>query len=397
MFNFFGITDRYEYRLLFLVVSVMSFLVFWKYYIELFKKYFFLKFVTIITIIFVIQVLRSFIRGNDIYAIFSNAHNFLFYPSSFFIIYIAAKLNTERTLNYFVLPFFFLCISFYVSKFITPLHRVEGGREGSSYDYQRIYFHGYQFSILVFFYLLSLLKFVKMDSFSKKYITWSSLILVFFILFFSYFRAFFMGPVMIFLLFYTGSNLKKKILFGAVSLVLIIFLINLFPALADRYLVVLDEGFEDDPTSIGRLFIFLVRYDYLEASNSLIFGDGFMLPKEDYSLYTINERMANPLILDNDNGYAGLLVVMGFFGILTFIIGYLKSSLQYYSFYKQSKIPYNKAVYFTAYVFAIYVLLISFVNDFFIFPYALMPVIFINAIAIATHRNEINFILKNEK
>jgi hypothetical protein len=388
MFNYYGIVDKNYYRLFFLFLSTISFGVLVKYNFRLLKKYNFLYFSLIITCICFFQIIRSYTRGLGIEVVLANAQNFLFYLSTFFLVYIIVKFGVKNVLYSLIIPLLFLIITFYYSKYFTPLFKVGGSRDFSNFNYQRIYFHGYQLSIFGFFFIASTLRFFTFKINHKIGII--ILVTIFlFILFLSYFRAFFLGPIIIILLFYTGNNFKKKIAYGLIALVLLYFIVKLFPALADRYLVVFDEGISDDPTSLGRLIIFLIRFQFLLDNNSLFFGDGFMLPKEDYTLYTLEERISNPLIFDNDNGYAGLLVATGFLGVIIMIYCHIKSALQYYSFYKKTQTPLYKSIYFTAYVFSIYVILISFVNDFFIFPYALMVVVFVNALAIAAKEEEL--------
>lgn len=394
--SIFGMIDSSVIRNLFIVVALISFIIHPYQYFLLFKKYKFLQHAILVFFLVIIYTIVSYLKGNDVVSIISNALNFLLYPSIFFLIVIFGKQNVYQFHKLVILPLaIFLIVTYFLSKFMIPIYPtfLDAGS-----GYLRIYFHGYQFSVVCFFLILAILKFQTGNSKSKIFYT---LLLtgILLLMFFSFFRAFFILPLIIAVFFFVGSVIKKnRLLFvGLIAFLGVGFIVlNNSRNYKERYLSLLPSNLSNDATTLSRLILFTTKYDFLESKNELLFGNGFMLKKERYDDELIEDRILNPLILDNDNGYANLLITMGFFGMIVFTISYIRVLKQHFSFYKQTNNSFHKAIYYSAFLFGIYTLLVSFVNDFFIWPYALLPVLIINAMVVWSRESDINNFKSNK-
>ncbi|HLP17306.1 MAG TPA: O-antigen ligase family protein [Bacteroidota bacterium] len=217
------------------------------------------------------------------------------------------------------------------------------------------------------------------------------------IIYLSFYRNYYLTyPLGLLVIFLTSvlKNKKKVVPLLKYSAILaIVFLImgglGVFELIDARLSSISNEIAHNSGTFAVRFLIWEVKYDAISQINPL-FGIGFAWDTSvtaspgdsDYiSMLAIN----NPLNIDTDNGYATILVVLGFVGIFIYLLMHLRMLMIARSLLRKSLSEFHKSITLTAIGFVCYVLISNFGLDNFYWPYAVIPNMFLFAILHYVH------------
>ncbi len=138
-------------------------------------------------------------------------------------------------------------------------------------------------------------------------------------------------------------------------------------------------------TFLSRVIIWQVRYDAATEGGKTAFGFGFVAAKTDDDA-TVEDRILDPLIMDNDNGYASVLVAYGYFGFVVFGILYAVTLVDSIRTFNRSQ-GLMAALSITVAAVSMSNLLVSFFRDFFLWLYSVLAFGFILGVYLAAKRH----------
>lgn len=205
----------------------------------------------------------------------------------------------------------------------------------------------------------------------------------------SYFRTYYMLYIVIslsiiILSLFQSSSARIKVFFLIILFtILILSESSLFSGIEfyfERFLSTFDELSSNTGTFYIRFLIWIIRYNFVMEHNPL-FGVGFIQTK-DYLSSDINATILDPTNPSNDNGFAAIIVLLGFFGLAIFTFLYFNVIRTSLWIYKNSKDKFYKAFSSFSLSYFVFIFFSNFTLDNFIWVYALLPILIIYAIII---------------
>ena len=123
-------------------------------------------------------------------------------------------------------------------------------------------------------------------------------------------------------------------------------------------------------TVASRIVIWGIRYDTISSINPLL-GAGFIWEQDPDR--TTEDVILDPLVPDNDNGYAAALVLLGFVGIALFVLLYLAVLRLAAGLLRSQPRDIERVLSISSVGLAVYVLMNNIGLDNFYWPYAVLP------------------------
>ncbi|MGE5411741.1 MAG: O-antigen ligase family protein [Clostridiales bacterium] len=340
-----------------------------------------IKIVVIMTILAVIfRLLLNALEFLPLFELIKNANRLKNYMLFFFLSWILEKdTDLEEVVKYMQVLFFIGAVSFFVQYYF-KLDFTWKAEYSAEFGY-RIRHVIFPMALIAGMMNFSLL----INSNEKRGLYFSFFVVSSVIMLLSMYRNYYIAfPIGLLLIIIINSikNQKKikSVIIISVVVVMGIALLSftgVFDVVNLRVLSIQDELTQNKGTFAVRVLIWTVKFNAISKINPWL-GIGFNWDNRAKFSPGDSDEIAiayitNPYVIDADNGYATLFVILGYVGIVLFLILYMVTYVVSLRLLKTDLNTLERSICLTAASFSIIVLFVNFGLDNFYWPYAVLP------------------------